>query len=517
MILSRMSRQGMLDLPQTRRLVGASWVAATLGVALLQMRLFAATWQQGHQSALIVALVSSAWICGAFIGTRLNTPSWLWGYALVGSMLAWWVVVPLLDWRRLPIPASAYPLYPLMTLAGLSVIALGLGWVCAAWLGQVRGGWIGVGERWVLCTSLVSVTVGLVIVWVTMDTPVISEALGLLLLFPLLILEAMPPWRRPLAMPGSLADGWQKRMQRNDATSVAPIRLHISAMPRNWWWRYLIARGRGGLTLYASCLAVMMASMWAVVPTAYAGSLAPLHELGKLPWLLAGQLCALLFGGIAQLHGSVRGVIGLPDRVLPTAWQQHTRWLASVPPLIMAVSLISLGYPTLQSPWQLGISLGCYTVGAMAWGVLLPRLRPTLASEVTAKRHTFKQVEIARILPLRQAEEAFISRRILAIEVMLTILLTPFIGALIDRFTVDGVLVRVGITMAACVGVATIASLVRRSQPERSFERWIGHLSYRTAWPTAELAYQSQAPALPDQSSQTPYPLYTTSFIPPGS
>ena len=46
-----------------------------------------------------------------------------------------------------------------------------------------------------------------------------------------------------------------------------------------------------------------------------------------------------------------------------------------------------LGLPFLQASWWLAISLASYTLAAAVWGILLPRLRPSVGTLVFAQRH----------------------------------------------------------------------------------------------------------------------------------
>lgn len=465
-------KHGMYDLPWQRRLVGTTWFSASLGVAVLQMRLFAQAWQHSQQSAFVVALISSAWMLGAFLSTLRRVESRAWGYALVVCML-FWDVASLIDWRQVAIPSSFVPQAILIGLAGAG---LSSGWISTVWLNQARPGWPAVGERWTLAATLTCGTAGLVIVWMTISSLILSDMIGLILLVPLLMLEASRPWQRPLPAPGGLADAWQQRLQRGDGVGTTPVRLERRALPRGWWWTYLTARGHLGLTLYASGLAVLLGSMWAVLPTAFGGYVQSIHMLGKLPWLLGGQLGAFVIG-VSYLAIPARGVIGLPDRVLSASWQKHTRLLNCMPPLLMAISLVALGYPLLQLPWELAISLGSYTLGAMAWRVLLPRLRPSFVTEIMANRHLYQQPPVARMVSIRQAEEAAVNRYVLTIETLLILLLTPVMGALIDVFTVDGVLVGIGMVLlvwvGVAIGIATVAALFQRRKAAPSLHSWI--------------------------------------------
>jgi hypothetical protein len=485
-----MTQKTMHNMPQNMRIIGACWLSASMGIAILQVRVLALGWQQGGASALFVSLVASAWLLGAFIALRWRIQTRLWPYVL----LVWaclWALIYFSNGQYLLPATYAHALACLE----LAAAALTLGWCGTAWLSQMRQGWAPVSERWMLIAASLCGTTALVLVWLTLDHTILVVCIGLGLLLPLMFLEAQPAGHRPMHMPGGLAEGWTQRVQRTSATSIAPFRLDQRAMPRGWWLSYLSARGRLALTLFASVLAIILGSMWAVVPTAFAGSLQAVGLLGKLPWLLAGQICASACSFI-YLAWPGRGVFGTPDRVLPASWQQHARWLACIPPAVMAVSLFTLGYPTLQQPWQLGISLGTYTLGAIAWNLLLPRLRPSLSVEVTTARHLYTQPAITRILPLRTAEEALINRRLLTIESVCTILLAPFMGLLIDHFTVDGVLMRVGICLGILTSIGLVTALLR--QPKHSTDatplnRWIG-----SAQP---------APTLSSQSFPNPYQL----------
>jgi hypothetical protein len=110
----------------------------------------------------------------------------------------------------------------------------------------------------------------------------------------------------------------------------------------------------------------------------------------------------------------------------------------------------------------------------MAWSVLLPRLRPSFTTEIMTERHLYQQPAVARILSIRQAEEAYVNRYVQIIETALIILLTPIVGALIDDFTVDGVLVHIGTGLMIFVGIASVASFFLQLKSAPSLHSWIG-------------------------------------------
>jgi hypothetical protein len=239
----------------------------------------------------------------------------------------------------------------------------------------------------------VGTTVALFIVWVL---PAWAGLIALACLIPLLTLDSRPAGCSPLPAIGSVAESWVGRYWNPDRWLV---QLDVRSQPRDWWWSYLAKRAQDSrgyipLTLLASGSAVILGAIWGAVPTPFAAGLAGTHELGKLGWLLAGQIVALAIGACCVL--AARNVVGFPDRVVPPSWQARAFALALCMLVILAGSLVTLGLPFLQAPWWLALSLASYTLAGALWGLLLPRLRPSIGTYVFAQhvqiaRSTFKR------------------------------------------------------------------------------------------------------------------------------
>ena len=226
------------------------------------------------------------------------------------------------------------------------------------------------------------------------------------------------------------------------------------------------------LTLLASSCAVILGAVWGAVPTPFAAGLAETHELGKLGWLLGGQIVALAIGAGCML--AARNVVGFPDRVVPASWQARAFALALSMLVILASSLVTLGMPFLQEPWWLALSLASYTLAGAIWGILLPRLRPSMSTLVVAQRHLLLRqgVKLPDMFQLAhgRAQEARHSRLVLTTEGILIALLTPVLGLLIDLYgSVDRVLVLVGLCFLLTLTLFALTSVLKSLQyPQRS-------------------------------------------------
>ena len=109
-----------------------------------------------------------------------------------------------------------------------------------------------------------------------------------------------------------------------------------------------------------------------------------------------------------------------------------------------------LGLPFLQAPWWLAASLASYTLAAAIWGVLLPRLRPSMTTLVLAQRHLLsgQRESLPDILHMRygpcarRAYHPLLDDRRRYADCMLH----PVVGWLIDVYgSSDRVLVLVGL------------------------------------------------------------------------
>ncbi len=480
-----------LDLVVGRRVFTVCWFSASLGLPMLQMRLLAQAWQQGLQ-ALVPACLMSAWVLGTLVGLRLPIAPRAWGAVTSAFALLWLAGPSLVMWH---LPSSSIP--PLaLSIVPLVLVALFLGASSTAWLAQPRA-WPAAGERTVLARSLMGLTVGLVVVW---TLPTWAGLLALACCLPLLLLDACFTRRAPLPLRSSVATAWMNRYWR---VEQPPLQLEERALPRGSSWRWLVertqtSRGYLSLTLLASFVAVMLGSIWGAIPTPFAGGLAITHSLTKLDWLLAGQLAVVTLSAVL-LSFIWRGVIGLPDRPIPPSWQARARLLAAVALLGMAAGLVALGLQLLQGPWWLAMSLGGYTLASAVWGLLLPRLRPTLLTQVQAHRHLLLRqgTMLPTTLRLAQssAQEVQVTRRLATVEGLLIALLTPLLGWLIDaRGTVDPVLVTVGLAffvvlLVGAAATALIPKLRRARTPHRAAPGGIRYTAHAASYGLARPAW----------------------------
>jgi hypothetical protein len=254
------------------------------------------------------------------------------------------------------------------------------------------------------------------------------------------------------------------------------VHLDVRSLPRTWWWSYLVERARDSrgfvqLTLLASSSAVILGAVWGAVPTPFAAGLAETRELGKLGWLLGGQLIALAIGAGCVL--TARNVVGFPDRLVPASWQGRAFRLSLCMPVILAGSLVTLGVPFLQAPWWLALSGASLTLAGAIWRFLLLRLRPRLSTVVSAQRHRFLGQALGWTDPLglahARAQEARLTRLIATTEGVLIASLTLVVGLLIDFYgSVDRVLIIVGQCFLLLLTLWALVCVLRHSdKPQR--------------------------------------------------
>ena len=168
--------------------------------------------------------------------------------------------------------------------------------------------------------------------------------------------------------------------------------------------------------------------------------------------------------------------------------------------VILAGSLVTLGLPFLQAPWWLAMSLASYTLAGVIWGILLPRLRPSLSTMIFAQRHRLLGQGMRRLdtyhLAHGRAQEARVLRLFATAESALIAFITPVLGLLIELYgSVDRVLVLTGLCFLLLLTFSALISLLKSlKQPQRSqFPRsafrgraalsWhMGHSPARLAW-----------------------------------
>jgi hypothetical protein len=427
------------------RLLNAGWLSGSLGLSILQMRLLAQSWSQGRE-ALATALVAAVWLASSLLAATLLTgrrrsAARYWGTGLLLCMLPQ-LSLPVLR----PLPVSLWP--ATLELGLLTAFSSLLG---NAWLLQRRP-WPAVDERIALMRAALGTMFGLSLVWLL---PAWSGLLAILCLLPLLALDYWPEARAPLPTPGRMVDNW---FDLTEGARRWRLQLTLDWLLQGGWWRYLARRRQLGLVLLASGLAIVLGSIWNAVPTPFA---AILQEQGTLPtlfWLLLAQALALGLAFALQLP--LRGLLGPSDRLIPERWRPWCQAVALCQPFVMAISLLTLGLPSLQAPVWLAISLGLYTLAATAWGILLPRLRPSLSTVIFSQRHllppdlSLDQGQLA----YERAQEEHVNRFLFVAEGVLTLLLTPVAGWLTGRWTVDGLLILAGRTLL--IALVLLVSLV---------------------------------------------------------
>ena len=431
-----------------RRLLNACWFVAGLGVSIFEMLVLAQAWQVSGR-AMAPACMVSAWMLGSLFGARLRAGGRVWGCCLLLCTLLWLGGTWFVTWH-LPLLTQAF-----VQLCALAIVAFVLGSISTAWLSQ-RPGWPPVGERTTLSRGLISTTAGLVMVWLL---PNWSALVGLACLLPLLILDCLPDACRPFPCAGSVLDAWVGRYWN---LSLWQPQLQERGLRRNWTslpQRALDAKQYLHLTLVASGTAVILGAVWGAVPTPFAGGLVTSHALGKLVWLLSGQVVVLALG--ASCLGATRGVVGFPNRLLPTSWRPRGVSLALLMLFLMGGSLVALGLHVLQAPWWLALSLACYTAAAAVWGILLPRLRPSPSTVLFAYRHLLAghaQMDYPQ-LAYERAQEERVSSILATMESLCITVLTPAVGWLIDLFgSVDTVLIVIGLLFVLLLSLVLLGN-----------------------------------------------------------
>ncbi len=478
-----------IDLAIGSRIFTVCWLFAGLGVSILQMYVLAQAWLVSRQ-AIVPACMASAWVLGSLLGARVRAALRLLGGCFIACALLFLVSPWLISWHIALVPTT------FLDEGTLVIIAWLLGAISMAWLLQQRP-WPEAFEYATLARGLIGTTLGLFTVWVL---HAYAGLIALTCLIPLLTLDCRFAGRSPLPAPGSVVENWVSRYW-------TPLRRQIQldgrSMPRTWWWSYLVertkhSRGYMQLTLLASSSVIMLGAVWGAVPTPFAAGLAGTHELSKLGWLLGGQVVALAIGACCVL--AARNVVGFPDRVVPTSRKARAFMLALSMLVILAGSLVTLGLPFLQAPWWLSVSLASYTLAGVIWGVLLPRLRPSIGTYIFAQSHLMLRNGMGIPDPLQlalgRAQEARLTRQFTIIEGVLIAFLTPILGWLIgvygssDRVLIlCGLCFLLGLTVLALVRVLRSLKVPHHAQVARSGYQKSTTRSWQPAYSPVKLAW----------------------------
>jgi hypothetical protein len=344
----------------------------------------------------------------------------------------------------------------------LAVVTLLMGMFSSCWLTQRRPGWPAIREPVHLARGLICLTLGLTVAWII---PTRAGLIEIVLLLPLFCIDLIPTDRSTFPAQGGRVDDLLERSAGDPAAWLPPL-LSCGSSP--WWWVvYLVRRRFLFPTALATCLTIVTGAIWSSVPTPFAAHLVGMHQGQTLIWLVAGQLSALVLG--AYLFSKSRNCVGLPDRLIPPTWQKRCWLLARISLLLIAGSLMLLGLPLLQASWWLASSLGLYTITGATWGLLLSRLRPSIRTEQYALRHLYLGTGQAESLGRLVYEQTLETQAFLALntwEGIVTAVLIPLCGMLIDHRTFDTMLVIGGLTLFCLLTmvVSTHALLTTQQQ-----------------------------------------------------
>jgi hypothetical protein len=455
----------MLDEAGTCSSVQCCWLLGTFGVATLQAITLKHTWEYDPHAPTMAA-VAIAWLLGSIMGQQIlsvfgRTPrpivSPLWGAAFVGGTLLWlrgntpWLPALLIKNQG---SLLGQMMIDMLTMCFLSVVS-------TCWLMQPRR-WP-LAEPVVLLRTLLCLTFGLVLAWMW---PTFASLGAVLLLVPLWLLDGYAALSSP--EPRLCVSGTGPLESRSgDLFGWLPFAFAWDGR-RPWWWiRYLARRGSLPLSLLASVFSVFSNAIWFSVPTPFAAHLLHAGQLWILATLAAGELLAVAAG--RSLLTLARGVIGAPLRLLPRAQYQHCWSVAWLSLLLQASSLVLFGLPWLQAPYWLTGSLFVYTLTCALWGMLLPRLSPSITTEWFCRRHLSFDQEKAQSRGQMLFEQALEEQARLILTTWVGVLTaggTLFCGWLIERLGVDGTLLIVGLMLLSLSLLAgsTIALLALRER-----------------------------------------------------
>jgi hypothetical protein len=447
-----------------QHLLNACWLAASLGSATLQLRLFAQALPSldgigaGRFLGTGVAVLALVWLLGTRLGHALarygSAPGW--GAWLLASTLTW-LLVPALG---LAPQATLAP--DLLHLTACGTLAFLLALFGSAWLAHQRP-WPAAGEGTSQVAGLCAVLFGLVLTW---TLPAWSGAVGCALLLPLVLLDLCPrafcplPDPRQERLPVLSRPGGTRgaaRVQSRHRDGPPPARTGL------WWWTWLARRGQLAQTLLGGVVLLTCASVWSVVPTLYALALARAGALFVLLWLAGGQLAACLLGAaLVPTRGGRRlllvGAVRMGPRTRQVAFALSWSALG-----LAALGLAALGNPWQQAPWFLGLALFGYTLGVGAWSRLHGRLLPLLAPDAgyeprfvpwAVPQSTGTDDLVAQRRKLDEQGRLCVARweeTLLLVAVLLT-------GLLCDAWGIDPMLILAGCTITAGLGLSLIAA-----------------------------------------------------------
>lgn len=447
------------------RLFNTFWLAASLGGATLQLRLLAQALSliqadgAGRFQGTLIACFGIAWLVGELVGHALcgRAGRVTWGTWLLGTALAWLVTASSGFAFRLPIPGGVF------SLGALGLLAFLLALFSFSWMGQERP-WPALRTGTRLTARLIGVLVGLCAAWLLPDW---SGTIGVVLLLPLLSLDLWPAARCPLQEPRrtrvARTSLWVRNAPAWNAAQPGPAPA-VQRMQVGWWWFWLASRRLLSLTLMESATTVILSSVWLVVPTLYALTLARVQGLGILLWLLGGQLCALLLSRGVLHTPAGRSLLATSAYTIGPAFHKLTRLAGWGMPVLIAACLGLLGNPWLQAPWLLGLAIAGYTLALELWLRLFPRLLRERAPATRLARPQGPWIlpdsgDAPNLTRIRLARDDLARHCVSRWERAFLLGMALLTGSLCDLWGVDPVLVLAG---CALMGIVALAMLCAR-------------------------------------------------------
>lgn len=396
------------------------WSIALFGCAMLQWWLITQVWQ-ASRTAMMTAGGLACWYLGA------------WGASLLPGtsrrQRRWWVscgLLPLLAALGVGLDQVQsgqifhllFAWFPLVGIAGFTT---------TVWLSP-RSRWPAVMEGSRQASSLMAPLCGVTLAWLVPWR--IVFLVGSLCLLPLALLDRWPQSRCPF--PDS--------RPRPVRTDLAQQQWTINQGPFSMREElaFLSQHHLISTSILASGSTILLNGTIGAILVPFATT----HALPTLVSLIAGQGMACLIGAV--LWRCHRSSIGPPDRPLPARLESTARAVALTALMVGAFALLLLSLPGfLQTPQALTVSITAYTLGIAIWGRLLPRLRPSFAA-VLRPSHALRPWTT---LPSEAAFAAWYTldeqgrRHRLQAEMIATAILLPLLGAGIDRWSVESILV----------------------------------------------------------------------------
>jgi hypothetical protein len=265
--LTHQTHQNKLFACSRTDLAALCWLAASLALAVLQLRLFVSLLTLDHAPlgvGTLIGLLALSWTLGVVLGRGWSPQgsTCLWsGLTLAVTLSCLWIVLPYLSLLQ---AQGRYPELVILLAACVCVTATAA--VSTAWMSATRR-WTSGHTCQLLATGLPVVALCLVWFW-----PVWSNLVACVGLLPLLALDTLP-------------DTWYPVQPEQKTITIEPEGARLSG----WEQRRMRT-----LVLLSLLVEVLLGALFSVLPTCYALQLFQQQQQSNLLWLLAGQISALL-------------------------------------------------------------------------------------------------------------------------------------------------------------------------------------------------------------------------------